>query len=90
MMIKQNTAHFICPQMLKPVSVRVILMMYLNQSMVRLYQIYKKSLGKGLRWIVDSVVGYTINISNYKLLSGSSYIKLPKELDHPKKGLINF
>ena len=25
------------------------------------------------------------NISKYKPLSGSSYIKLPKETDHPKK-----
>ena len=40
---------------------------------------------KGLGWIIDSVVDYTINISNYKPLSGSSYIKLPKKLNHPKK-----
>ena len=30
-----------------------------------------------------------INISKYNLLAGSSYIKLPKKLNHPKKGLIN-
>ena len=30
-----------------------------------------------------------INISNYEPLSGSSYIPLPPELDHPMKGLIN-
>ena len=29
-----------------------------------------------------------INISKYNLLAGSSYIKLPKELNHSKKGLI--
>ena len=28
-------------------------------------------------------------ISNFNSLGGSSYIKLPKELDHPWKGLIN-
>ena len=25
----------------------------------------------------------------YNLFAGSSYIKLPKEIDHPRKGLIN-
>ena len=28
-------------------------------------------------------------MSNYNPLAGSSYIKLTKELDHPRKGLIN-
>ena len=37
----------------------------------------------------DSVVSGTINISKYNPLAGGSYIKLLKELDHPKKGLIN-
>ena len=40
-------------------------------------------------WVITSIVDHTINISKYKFLSGSSYIKLPKELDHPKKGLTN-
>ena len=44
----------------------------------------KKSLGKGLGWIIDSVVDHTINISKFNPLGGSSYIKLPQELDHPK------
>ena len=34
----------------------------------------------------NSIVQY---ISKYNPLAGSSYIKLPKELDHPRKGLIN-
>ena len=50
--------------------------MYFSQSIVRLCQTYKNPLEK---------VGHTISISNYKPLSGSSYIKLPNELDHPKK-----
>ena len=40
-------------------------------------------------WITDSVVDHTINISKYNPLAGSSYIKLPKELNYPRKGLIN-
>ena len=35
------------------------------------------------------VIDHTISISKYKPLAGSSYIKLSKELDHPRKGLIN-
>ena len=48
-----------------------------------------KSLGRGSVWIIDSVIGYSnINILKYNPLAGSSCIKLPKELDHPRKGLI--
>ena len=39
----------------------------------------QKSLGKGSCWIIDSVIDHTIKI----------YIKLLKELDHSRKGLIN-
>ena len=49
----------------------------------------QKSLGKGSGWIIDSVIDHTISISKYNALPESSYIKLPKELDHPRKGLIN-
>ena len=50
----------------------------------------QKDLGRGSGWITDSVVSHTINISKHNPLAGSSYIKLPKELDHSRKGLINF
>ena len=49
----------------------------------------QKYLGKSSGWIIDSVNDHNISISEYNPLAGSSYIKLPKELDHPKKGLIN-
>ena len=49
----------------------------------------QKSLGKGPDCIIDSVIDHTISISKYNPLAGSSDIKLPKELDHPRKGLIN-
>ena len=49
----------------------------------------QESLGKGLGWFLDAVIDRTISISKYNPLAGSSYIKLPKELDHPRKGLIN-
>ena len=45
----------------------------------------QKSSGKCLVWVFDSIVNRAINISKYNPLAGSSYIKLPKELNHPKK-----
>ena len=49
----------------------------------------QKSFGKSSCWIIDSVIDHTISISKYNSLVGSSYNKLPKELDHPRKELIN-
>ena len=43
----------------------------------------------GSSWITDSFIEHNINISKYIPLAGSSYIKLQKELGHPRKGLIN-
>ena len=44
---------------------------------------------KGSGWIVESIESQYINISTYRPLSGSSYVKLPAELRSSKKGLIN-
>ena len=49
----------------------------------------QESLGKVSGWIIDLVIDHTISISKYNPLAGSSYIKLPKGLDHPRKDLIN-
>ena len=49
----------------------------------------QRSLGKASCRTVDSVIDHTIRFSKYNPLAGSSYIKLPKELDHPRKVLIN-
>ena len=50
----------------------------------------RECLGKTLAWIIDLAVSYSINISQHNPLSDSNYIKLPKELEHPKKGLLIF
>ena len=63
--------------------------MCLNQSILQLQKTYKKFIGKSSGWIIDSVIDHTISVSNYNSLAGSSYIELPKELDHPRKGLLN-
>ena len=68
---------------------KVTLIMYLNQSILKLYQTYKNFLGKGSLRIIYSVIEHNISISKYNPLSDSSYIELPKELDYPRKRLIN-
>lgn len=40
-------------------------------------------------WLIKPVDGHFINISRYNSLNGKSYFELPKDLDHPRKGLIN-
>ena len=49
----------------------------------------QKSLGQGLAYVNDLVIDHNINNSKDNPLAGSSYVKLPKESDHPRKGLIN-
>ena len=48
-----------------------------------------KSLGKDLGWIINSFIDHNINNSKYTPSAGGSYIKIQKELDHPRKGSIN-
>ena len=45
--------------------------------------------GKRSGWIIASVITHNVNISKYNPLAGTSYIRLSKELDHPRKGMIN-
>ena len=49
----------------------------------------QKSLRKDSGWIIDSVIHHNISISKHNCLAGSSYIKLPKKLDNPRKRWIN-
>ena len=46
-------------------------------------------INEGSGWIVESIELKYINMSTYRPLLGSSYMNLPNELKHPKKGLIN-
>ena len=46
-------------------------------------------INEGSGWIIELIESQYINISTYRPLVGSSYIDLPIELKHPKKGLIN-
>ena len=44
---------------------------------------------EGSGWIIKSVDNHFLNIVKYKPMNGSSYIKLPTELQNSAKGLIN-
>ena len=55
----------------------MMLMMYLNQSIV--------SLGKASGWFTESVIDHNIDISKYNPLDGSNHMKLTVELNNPKK-----
>ena len=46
-------------------------------------------LSEGSGWSDDSVDSHYLTIVKYKPMKGSSYIKLPSELQHHVKGLIN-
>ena len=43
----------------------------------------------GSGWIIEEMYSQYLNVSSYLPYSGSTYIKLPVELKHPMKGLIN-
>ena len=85
-MIKQKMTLLIKTQKQKQLLMKVTLMMYLNQSIMELYQTF---LEKGSCRIIDSVIDHNINIPKYNRLAGSSYIQITRELDHPRIGLIN-
>ena len=44
---------------------------------------------KDLAWIFELIESQYINVSTYRSLSGSSYVRLPVELRSSKKELIN-
>ena len=43
----------------------------------------------GSGWTVEEIISQYLNLSSYLPLRGNTYIKLPKELTHPMKGLIH-
>ena len=46
-------------------------------------------ISRGSGWVVQDILSQYLSLSSYLPLSGSTYIKLPKELQQNKKGLIN-
>ena len=61
----------------------------LDQSFQEILYRIDTWINRGSGWIIELIDSQYINISAYRPLVGSSYIDLPIELKHPKKGLIN-
>ena len=46
-------------------------------------------ISKGSGWVIEIILNFYLNIVSYKPLKGRSYLPLPEELRHSRKGLIN-
>ena len=62
---------------------------FLNECFNEIIFRLENWISHGSGWNVDSILNQYLNISSYKPLSGTTYHKLPKELSHPMKCLIN-
>ena len=61
----------------------------LENSFPEILYLIDNWINEGSEWIVESIASQYINISTYRPLSGSSYVKLPAELKSERKGLTN-
>ena len=61
----------------------------LNQAFQEIIDRLDNWVSHGSGWIVEEIYSQYLNISSYLPLSGSTYIKLPNEIQHPMRGLIN-
>ena len=61
----------------------------LNMSRQEILNTIDKWVSKGLGWVINRMDSHYLNVTLYKPLNGSSYIKLPAKLGNSRKGLIN-
>ena len=61
----------------------------LNMSRQEILNVIDKWVSDGSGWVTDRIDSHYLNITLYKPLNGSSYIKLPAKLGNSRKGLIN-
>ena len=61
----------------------------LQSSKHEILNITAQWISEGSGWTIESVDNHYLNIVQYEPMKGSSYIELPQELKHHKKGLIN-
>ena len=61
----------------------------LDQSFQEIIYRLENGISHESGWIVEEIISQYLNLSSYLPVSGSTYIKLPKELNHPMKGLTN-
>ena len=61
----------------------------LDQSFQEVIYRLENWISNGSRWIAEEIYSQYLNVSSSLPLSESTYIKLPVELSHPMKGLID-
>ena len=61
----------------------------LNMSRQEILNMIDKWVSEGSGWVIDRIDSHYLNVTLYKPLNGSSYIKLPAKLGNSRKGLIN-
>ena len=61
----------------------------LNMSRHEILNVIDKWVSEGSGWVIDRIDSHYLNVTLYKPLNGSSYIKLPAKLGNSRKGLIN-
>ena len=61
----------------------------LNISRQEILNTIDKWVSEGSGWVIDRIDSHYLNVTLYKPLNGSSYIKLPAKLRNSRKGLIN-
>ena len=61
----------------------------LQLSKQQILNVIAQWVSEGSGWTIESVDNHYLNIVQYQPMKGSSYIKLPQELRHHRKGLIN-
>ena len=62
---------------------------FLDVNVEQIMNTIHKWISQGSALIINSINGHYINIIQYEPLAGSSYIKLPTELQHQKHDIIN-
>ena len=58
----------------------------LSMSRQEILNVIDKLVSEGSGWVIDRTDSHYINITLYKPLNGSSYVKLPSKLQHSGKG----
>ena len=61
----------------------------LNMSRQEILNVIDKWVSEGSGWVIDRIDSHYLNVTLYKPLNGSSYIKLPAKLGNSRKKLIN-
>ena len=61
----------------------------LNMSRQEILSVIDKWVSEASGWVIDRIESHYLNVTLYKPLNGSSYIKLPAKLGNSRKGLIN-